>query len=100
MWLLSAWMAGYWNWCIHRVKRMPRWKGYAILGVAFFLWMIAVFIAGTWAAVVTWVILSGPVAVFGHAHRKVWKQRDDRKAGQFNAVKKTKKLLKGTRFDK
>jgi hypothetical protein len=100
MWQLSAWMAGYWNWCIHHAERMPRWKGHAITGVAVFLWMFVVFIADTWVVFATWVIVSGPVAVFGYAHRKVWKQRDERTIGRFDAAMKTKKLLKGTRFDK
>jgi hypothetical protein len=95
MYQLSALMAGFYNWCLTRAERMPRWQGFAITGVAILGFVVSALFAPNRWIFVYWLLVLGPVAVFGHAHSRVWKKRDDARSGQDAQMKKTQKLLKG-----
>ena len=56
--------------------------------------LVAVVIFGpNWAILTYWVVVLGPVGVFGVAHSRVWRKRDELRRQQFNSGMRTKGLL-------
>ncbi len=100
MYELSAFMTGIYNRCLDHAERSPRWHGNAILAIALSGFAIALFLAPIWVFVSYFVVVIGGVQIYMPAHSKVWTKRDEIRKDQFAKTMKTRKLLKGTRFDK
>ncbi len=100
MYELSAFMTGIYNRCLDHAERSPRWHGFAISGIAALGFFVILFLAPTWVFAGYYVFVIGPVQVYMYAHSKVWRKRDEIRKGQFAKTMKTRKLLKGNRFDK
>ena len=97
MYSVSYCMAVVYNWMLRHAEAMPRWKGHAIIGVAFVFSVVVLLIAPVWVFMIFWVFVWAPISVFSHAFNSVWKERDQIKKHRSDAVFRTKKLLKGFR---
>ncbi|MGR3620731.1 hypothetical protein [Pseudophaeobacter sp.] len=95
MYQISAFMAGYYTWCLERAETMPRWQGYAVQALAIIGLLAVSILAPGWLILAYWLLVLGPVEVFAFAHYKIWKKRDQIKASQASQLKKTQGLLKG-----
>ncbi len=97
MFSVSYYMAVIYNWMLRHAEAMPRWKGHAIIGVAFVLSVVVLLFTPVWMFLAYSVFVWGPVSVFAHAFDSVWKKRDQITRHRSEGVYRTRKLLKGFR---
>ncbi len=93
MFQLSAVIAQCCNWCLDLAERTPRWQGLVIQALAGLGFVAVAILAPSWVLIAYWVVVLGPVGVFGAAHHSVRKKRDKIRQNQQKQLQKTTKFI-------